>query len=514
MKILFIIPAAGRKFPFSRRHSFFDAAVPILTALTPDHVEVEVVDENIESIDYEADADVVMITIPFSPRAERVYSISKEFKRRGKKTVLGGAHVWFFSEEALLYADSIVVGEAEGVWGELIEDLSQGTLKKLYQSSRFVGLQDAPRPRYDLLKLERYLIAPIQTTRGCPNHCKFCAMWKYQGNRLRHKSVAAVVEEIEFLKRHPFRPFDWLPIHIDKLFFFIDLNFCIDAKYTRALLEKVAGLNISYWAQTSFSSIAGKGDWIVKLLAESGCRIISLGIESLEDADLISWNKKGQKQDQLYTVLEQLHQEGIEFHVNLMFGSDNQGLDYFKKVEDFIKRHNILGLQPSILYPYPKTETYDEWETEGRFYYYPKHSYNMHASLLHVPPMMSREKFADEFMAFFYKVNDPAEVLKRYEYVVTHYNTDKRNRTKPMLRYFCLLWLLGVFLKNGVDQKTIIRSFMALLKANDIRPLFCIMGAALLSRYKEVFNKSNILVEYDEDPVYGEAYYKLTGEGE
>lgn len=512
MKILFVVPEAGRKFLFPHRHSFFDAAVPILAALTPDHIEVEIVDENVETIDYAADVDVAMITIPFSPQAERAYTIAREFKQRGKKTVLGGTHIWFFPEEAVSHADSIVVGEAEPVWDELIEDLSRGILKKVYQSSTAVDLQNAPIPRYDLLKLERYLIAPIQTTRGCPFHCKFCAMWKYQGVRLRHKKVERVIEEIKTIQGHPFRPFDQLPIRVDKLFFFIDLNFCMDAKYTKALLEKVAELNISYWAQTSFSSIAGKKNWIVKLLAESGCRILSLGIESLEDADLISWNKRGQKEDHLATVLEQLHQEGIEFHTNLMFGADNQDLDYFQRVEDFMSKHNILGLQPSILYPYPKTETYDEWEAEGRFYYYPKHEYNMHSSLLQVPAKMSREEFAEAFVTFLYKVNDPAEVLKRYEYVVTHYNTDKKYRTKPGLRLFCLLWLLGAFLKSGVDLKTIIHGSRLLLTANDIRPLFCFMGAALLRRYKEVFNKSKILIEFDENPIYGEAYYQLQGE--
>ncbi|MEW6444124.1 MAG: hypothetical protein AB1640_24540 [bacterium] len=506
MKILFVVPESVRKFILPGRHGVFDAAAPLLAGLTPDAIRTEIIDENVETIDYGTDADAVMITVPFSNRAEHAYRISEEFRRRGKKTVLGGTHLWYFPEEGFSHADAVVSGEAEGVWNDLIEDLRQGRLKKHYQSRKWVSLEDAPLPKYELMKLERYVVAPIQTTKGCPNRCKFCAMWEYQGNRLRHKKIETVVEEMRLLQKHPFRPFDRLPVRIDKQFYFVDLNFCVDASYTKALLEKVADLKISFWAQTSFSSISGKRSWMIKLLAESGCRFLSLGIESLEDEDLVSWNKRTHRQDELAPVFEMLHREGIDFHANLIFGGDNQGADYFQKVREFIERHDILALQPSIMYPFPKTKTHEEFVSGKRFYYYPKHDYPIGYCLLHVPPKMSREEFAEKFVAFLSQVNDPAEVLRRYERVVTRYNTDRQKRTKPMMRGFSLLCLLGACIQSGVDRKTVLKAARAMLSANDVRPIFCIVSAAMLNRLRKDFSRSNILCEFDSDPIRGEAW--------
>jgi radical SAM superfamily enzyme YgiQ (UPF0313 family) len=245
---------------------------------------------------------------------------------------------------------------------------------------------------------------------------------------------------------------------------------------------------------------------MVELLAESGCRSLSLGIESLEDADLVRWNsgakiqrRRGLDRGRLGGLLEQLHDAGIDFHANLMFGADGHDLGYFQKVEDFIGRHHILGLQPSILYPYPRTELFDEWEATGKLRYYPKNAYNMHASLLHEPAQMSREAFAEHFVAFLKRVNAPARVLERYEFVVRNYSLDRRTRTGLATRLFCILWLGYALLRHGVDARTLARGIRVLLTGNNIRPLFCVLGAALLNEFPKVFSTRNILLDYDED---------------
>ncbi|MBI5125650.1 MAG: cobalamin B12-binding domain-containing protein, partial [Planctomycetes bacterium] len=187
MKLLLISPELKESiFSYSKKdvRSFWfpRLSLPVLAALTPPDVEVRLLDESIEKINFDEEVDLVGISVMtfLSPRA---YEIAREFRQRGIKVVLGGIHPTAVPEEAKLHADSVVVGEAEGLWPRLIQDFKNGELKPFYRQNGLPSLENLPHPRMDLLKRDAYLTANcLQASRGCPFGCEFCSVTNFFGN--------------------------------------------------------------------------------------------------------------------------------------------------------------------------------------------------------------------------------------------------------------------------------------------------------------------------------------------
>jgi radical SAM superfamily enzyme YgiQ (UPF0313 family) len=173
-------------------------ALPTLAAHTPSHHEVKIIDEEIEEIDFDESVDLVGITA-MSFKAKRAYEISFEFKKRGVTVVLGGIHASMCPDEALQYVDSVVIGEAEDIWEEVISDTENGKLKKTYKADGFPNLERSNIPRYDLVKNKSYVYTYLQTTRGCPYNCKFCTVTKQNGRKIRKKLPEQVIKELDIL---------------------------------------------------------------------------------------------------------------------------------------------------------------------------------------------------------------------------------------------------------------------------------------------------------------------------
>src|SRR4030066_522178 len=169
MKILLISPERERKKEeaFLFRLSFLN--LPYVAAVTPPGVELRIVDEAFEKIDFEEKVDLVGITAQ-TPVAPRAYQIAGEFKKRGIPVVMGGVHASMLPQEALSHVDAVVIGEAEEVWPHLIEDLRRGQMKRIYSGSDFFNPSDFPLPKRELLNEKFYFpLKLLETTRGCPH---------------------------------------------------------------------------------------------------------------------------------------------------------------------------------------------------------------------------------------------------------------------------------------------------------------------------------------------------------
>ncbi|HKR94002.1 MAG TPA: cobalamin-dependent protein, partial [Candidatus Angelobacter sp.] len=194
---------AGKLSPWMHvdaRAAFPGLNLAIIAGITPPEVEVRIIDESVEPIDFDCDADLIGIT-GMTNMANVAYRIADEFRRRGKKVVLGGVHVTVCPDEAQQHADSVVIGEAEPIWHELLNDFAHGELKPRYRPAALFNMQGYGIPRRDLLQSKRYLFpSTVETGRGCPFDCDFCSVSRTSGRGYRFRPTEEVLEDIASLK--------------------------------------------------------------------------------------------------------------------------------------------------------------------------------------------------------------------------------------------------------------------------------------------------------------------------
>ncbi len=198
MRVTLIYPAVGRKpgHPYVRSWQMEPLSMALLASLTPPEVELRFYDDRIEDIPFDEPTDLVAITVE-TFTALRAYRIAQQFRARGVRVVLGGYHVTLIPEEAAEQADVIVVGDAEPVWQQVLDDARQGRLTARYDGSASHPLAGL-RPRRDVFRGKNYQrVALVESTRGCSYHCDFCsitAFHKARQNRRPPREVAAEME--------------------------------------------------------------------------------------------------------------------------------------------------------------------------------------------------------------------------------------------------------------------------------------------------------------------------------
>jgi radical SAM superfamily enzyme YgiQ (UPF0313 family) len=272
-KLLLIHPAQDKDRFGSRRRrksSIPKLNLPILAAYADESFDVLIIDESIEDIDFDIKADLVGITI-MTQLSLRGYEIADKFRKRGAKVVMGGFHPYFFPEEAEQHADALVIGEAESVWERLLEDFMSGNIKKRYQSDSPHNLAGLPVPRLDLIKREAYSFKNIvETARGCPHKCAYCAVTQYWGHKFRFRPVSEVSDEIRSLP-----PGDIV---------FVDDNIVGAPKRAKELFRALIPLKRRWLAQADIK--IARDPELLDLAAKSGCKWLFIGIESLNENNL------------------------------------------------------------------------------------------------------------------------------------------------------------------------------------------------------------------------------------
>ena len=369
MKIALIIPKSNlankpsfydysfyKSLLFTNRYFSYLLAAPVLASLTPPEHEVRIFDENIEDIDYGWSADLAGITVR-TMYAKRAYKISQNYRDRGTKTVLGGIHASKCVDEALEYCDSVVEGEAEHIWGKLIEDLKNGDLKKLYQADRKTNLKNHPNPDRSKLTNSRYFADIVQTTKGCPFDCEFCSVSVYDGQKLRHKSVSQVVSEIINIQgtKNQFKK---------KSIFFADDNIIADRAYALELFKALIPYNLNWSCQGSIN-ISRDGEMLA-LMKQAGCGAILLGLESVSDKNLKTMGKGVNLRHDYVKAITAIQDHGIMVQGSFVLGYDDDTRESFDELIDFINNANILMPLINILTPFPGTRLFKRFETEKR----------------------------------------------------------------------------------------------------------------------------------------------------
>ena len=319
----------------------------VIGALTPDDIELELIDEGIEEIDFSRGYDLVAITA-VTQQASRAYEIARRFREKNIKVVLGGIHATVLPDEAKLYADSVVVGEAENLWPKLLDDFRHNRLSPVYASQQEVDLKESPIPRYELLGEKPCKIVWVQATRGCPHDCSFCCASRVYGSKYRHKSIDQVINEIKKIRR----------IKKHALIGFADDNLLCDKDYSRQLLEKVVDLKIK-WIGQSDISIADDNS-LLRLVKKSGCVALLIGFESIIEDNLRGLDSSNWKFKHLKNYVEGIRAiqgNGIGIIGTFIVGFDNDDNSVFNKLADFIIDNHLAGAQIAALTPFPHTRS-------------------------------------------------------------------------------------------------------------------------------------------------------------
>jgi len=351
--------------------------LPHIAAITPEKHEVKIVNENYEDINFDEDIDLVGITC-YTMTAPRVYEIADEFRKRGKKIVLGGYHPTALPEEAGQHADSIIMGMAEASWPKLLEDAEKGKLKPIYERNTSFDMEDVPPLRRDLIK-HNPILGAVQSTKGCSNKCEFCAISSFCQHGVRQRPIKNVVEEIMQMP--------------NKMYVIHDPHLTVNRKYAKELFRELIKnkVNKSWVANGTTNILGGADEEFLTLARKSGCVEWFVGFESMSQAALNGIKKTHNKVENFKKMIKKVHDHSMTVQGGIIFGFDEDTPDIFDTTLDKINELEIDVLEINILTPYPGTPLYDRLNKDGRIFTKDWTRYNQ-VDIVFEPKNMTKEE--------------------------------------------------------------------------------------------------------------------------
>lgn len=329
-----------------------------VAGLTPKSWDVQILDENLEDFDYESlpRPDLVGVTA-FTCQATRAYEVAANFRRRGIPVVMGGIHSSMYRKEALRFVDSVVIGEAETIWAEVLEDCLAGKLRRIYAGTLSDHFETPPA-RHSLVR-GRYVLGSVQTTRGCPLACRFCSVTAFNGRKFRHRPIEDVLAELELMS--------------GKFVLFADDNLIGTRKdhmaYAKELFRGMIKHGIKkYWSAQVTLNMAEDQE-LLSLAKQSGCVGVYIGFESPNPDSLREVNKNFNLRfgvEYFKEAVRQIHRAGIGVTGAFILGIDRDKPGAAKMIVDCVKECEIDAGTVLTLTPLPGTELYDQMAKEGR----------------------------------------------------------------------------------------------------------------------------------------------------
>jgi radical SAM superfamily enzyme YgiQ (UPF0313 family) len=399
--------------------AWYSPPLSLLTVagLTPAGVEVVLVQEDFEEVDFAAEYDLVGITAMIQ-NAARAYEIAAGFRARGVHVVIGGIHATVLAEEASRHADTVIVGEAEELWPRFLRDFEGGRPQSIYRHppGHYVDLTTSPLPRYELLNARNsrrdphyfYNFVPVQASRGCPHGCDFCLVSDIYGKKGRKKTIEQVRNEILAARER-------LP---NRLIGFVDDNLFIDRRFARQLLEILLELKVRWVAQTDIA--VGADSELLELMYRAGCLFLLIGFESLDSTNLSGMNQNQWKLRQLAnyeSYVHNIHEHGIMVFGAFIAGLDNDDVGVFARTVEFMNRNHMTG-QLTFATPLPGSRMYERLKAEGRFLF-PEPFWDRCSffDVLYRLRRMTKEKAEEGFIWAYQKLFNEQALLERTAYI-------------------------------------------------------------------------------------------------
>ena len=378
---------------------FTGLALPLLAALTPDDWETDLIYEVIEDVPFDTDADLIGVST-MGHGVIRSIDIAREYRRRGKTVILGGYMASIMPEEAVKYCDSLIIGDAELVWQQMLSDFENGNLKKTYEKPLEGNWYSTPSPRFDLLEgknLGDFL--PVQAGRGCPNSCSFCSVSCLYRGRYVKRPLPEVIRDIEQIKSLGY-----------KKILLLDDNIFSDRKYLDSLLDTLIKLDISWMSQCEIT--IGKDDELLEKLQRSGCTTLSFGLESISRESLISMDKGWAVPAEYDFLIQNIRNHGIDVSTEMVVGGEGDTLESIRMTKDFIERNKISVPRFYILTPFPGTRFFDQIKEEGRLVNNDIYSYDG-TSAVYRPKNMTPDELTQAYWELYSELFTIKSIIKR-----------------------------------------------------------------------------------------------------
>jgi radical SAM superfamily enzyme YgiQ (UPF0313 family) len=361
-KILLVNPVYKRKGYYGKFHSGYQPlALGVLAALTPERIKIVLIDEKFEKFEdviaKEKDVSLIGIT-GYTSNIIRAYQIADKAREMKIPVVMGGIHVSFNVDEALLHCDSVVIGEAEGLWEKVLRDVEDGNLKKIYKHENRNMRINPARPRRDIFDKYNYRIGGLQTARGCPMNCDFCSVTEFNGFQYRKREIEDIINEIKQIKQR-------------ELFFYDD-NIVGRTKEQREhsikLFKRMVECKVrKLWSCQASLNIAEDEELLVWMY-RSGCRLVLIGFESTDYENLKAMHKTTNL-SLIYRcgeLIKRIHQNGIAILGAFIIGYPNDNYDTVERLVNFINKYKIDMFIISYLTPLPGTALFKRMLEEGR----------------------------------------------------------------------------------------------------------------------------------------------------
>jgi len=416
-----------------------------LAGMCPEGWEVEIVDENTQTIPLMPQADIVGICgmgVQFSRQKE----LLSFYRSRGYFVIAGGSYASLCPESFETIADAVIAGEAEYIWPEFCRDFEAGQPKRLYQETGVVSLADSPTPRFDLLDLDKYQAVSLQFSRGCPFRCEFCDIIVMFGRKPRTKPLESVRRELDELRRHGMRSV-----------FFVDDNLIGNKPKAKELMRFLRDYQREHDYQFHFGTEASLNlahdDELLQLFREANFQWVFIGIESPDEASLRETKKMQNTNQDILSSVRKIYSYGIDILAGFIIGFDNDTTKTFDIQYEFIAKSGIQSAMIGLLTAVPKTPLYERLEKDGRLIVDDLSSDNSKLRTNVIPKGMTYGEMIDGYRELHYRLfNDRViadRIINKTRYMVPAKNSGKYMRNlMPMLKRF----VVGALIPGGVSR--------------------------------------------------------------
>jgi radical SAM superfamily enzyme YgiQ (UPF0313 family) len=406
-----------------------------LAALSPQDWEIEIIDENIETIPLEPEADIIGIC-GMGVQFKRQKELITYYKNQGHFVVAGGSYASLCPEYFDGLADAVIAGEAEYIWKRFCEDFEKGSPKLLYRETGEVSLEDSPTPRFDLLKIDKYQAVSLQFSRGCPYRCEFCDIIVMFGRKPRVKSMEQVGRELDELRKYGVTNV-----------FFVDDNLIGNKPVAKKLMAYLRDYqkehNYGFLFGTEASLNLAQDDELLELFTQANFGWVFIGIESPDEESLKETLKFQNTRSDILSSVRHIYSYGIEVLAGFIIGFDNDTLKTFDLQYNFIQNSGIATSMIGLLTAVPKTPLYERLEKDGRLIKESSATDNTKLGTNLIPLGMSYDEMVDGYRKLYYRLLDDRVIAERI-------NNKSRYMPKPLF-------------KSTYSYKQQIRSFVRII---------------------------------------------------